>query len=513
VFKSDRTLPFPGGQSRQSRWVSLPDHGRPRPFPVRGFATFAARLWLAMFLGVLPAFAAFHPHRILIKPRDFSRLAALQQWSASRGDFVERSFPGQGHLQVVRLRETDSVEAAVARYRASGLVEFAEPDYVVAGMSLSPSDPHFQTGTQWGLNNYGQNAGVPDADIDAPEGWDVLHDASNVVVAVVDSGMRYTHEDLLGNLWTNPLDGTHGFNALANNHDPQDDNGHGTHVAGIIGAVTGNGKGVAGVAWRVQLMACKFLDSAGFGTNSDAIACIEFARTHGARVINLSWGGNDFSAAVSNALWLARADGIIIVAAAGNSARNTDTTAFYPAGIELDNIVAVGASTRTDNLWGLSNYGATSVDLFAPGAAIYSTGSSSDAAYLSRDGSSMASAFVAGAFALLRQREPTAAVSQLIGRLLAAVDRPATFSGKCVTGGRLNLRKALDQPSIAVGALPFELRVSGAAAHRYTLEASTNLVTWSALRTNLADPNGQWNFLDADSTNLPARFYRASPAP
>ena len=116
---------------------------------------------------------------------------------------------------------------------------------------------------------------------------------------------------------------------------------------------------------------------------------------------------------------------------------------------------------------------------------------------------------------MLRQREPTAAASQLIGRLLAAVDHPATFSGKCVTGGRLNLRKALDQPSIAVAgkALPFELRISGSAAHRYTLEVSTNLVTWSALRTNQADPNGEWNFVDADSTNLPARFYRASPTP
>src|SRR6185503_8245167 len=184
-------------------------------------------------------------------------------------------------------------------------------------------------------------------------------------------------------------------------------------------------------------------------------------------------------------------------------------------GLELDNIVAVGASTRTDSLWGLSNYGATSVDLFAPGAAIYSTDSSTDAAYMSRSGSSMASAFVAGAFVLLCQREPTAPASRLIGRLLAAVDRPATFSGKCVTRGRLNLRKALDQPSIAVAAktLPLELRISGVAAHSYKLESSTNLVTWSALRTNLADPNGEWNFVDVDSTNLPTRFYRASPTP
>jgi hypothetical protein len=262
-------------------------------------------------------------------------------------------------------------------------------------------------------------------------------------------------------------------------------------------------------------MACKFLDSEGNGFNSDAVACIEFARTNGAHVINLSWGGPDFSAAFSNAIWSARADGILVVAAAGNNAHNTDVTPYYPAGIELDNLVAVGASTRSDGVWSFSNYGAVSVDLFAPGAAIYSTVSASDTAYANRDGTSMASACVAGALALLRQQEPGAPAAALIGRLFAAVDCAPAFTGKCATGGRLNLRKALDRPSVAVIAdsWPIELSIAGAGGHSYVVAASSNLSSWTALQTNTTAPNGEWIFTDTASTNTPLRFYHARPSP
>jgi len=313
--------------------------------------------------------AAFHPRRILVMPRDESCLAALEQFHAAKPRRIERAFPGQGNVQVVRLAEGEKVPEAVSRYRTGGLVHFAEPDYSVSAAATLPNDPRFQDGTQWGLNNYGQNGGLPDADVEAPEAWDVYRAASNVIVAIVDSGIRHTHEDLAGNLWTYPLDGTHGFNALTGTHDPSDENGHATHLAGIIGAVTDNARGVAGVAWRVRMMGCKFLDADGNGFNSDAVACMELARTNGAHVINLSWGGSTFSEAVSNAIWLARADGILVVAAVGNNAGNTDGIPFYPASLALDNFVAVGASTRLDGVWSLSNYGASSVDLFAPGAA------------------------------------------------------------------------------------------------------------------------------------------------
>lgn len=461
------------------------------------------------------ASAAFHPNRVLILPRDASRVNELARFHATQQSEVLRTFPRQGNVQVVRLPPGEKVAAALARYQASGLVKFAEPDYVVSAAAVFPNDPYFQNGTQWGLNNYGQNGGVPDADLDAPEAWEVFRAASNVVVAIVDSGVRPTHEDLAENLWRNPADGTPGFNALTGQHDPWDDNGHGTHVTGIIGAVGNNSRGIAGVAWRTQLMACKFLDAAGNGYNSDAVACIEFARTHGAHILNLSWGGGEFSAAVSNALWAARADGIIVAAAAGNNAANSDLVPYYPASLALDHVVAVAASTRTDERWSLSSYGATSVDLFAPGAALYSTARSGDSAYESRNGTSMATACAAGALALMRQHWPEAPAAELRARLLAAVDVKPAFADKCATGGRLNLRKALDQPAIALSRSNqlAQVCVTGVPGHSYVIAATTNLNAWTTVQTNSTGLDGHWLFADPASPTLPTRFYRAHPGP
>lgn len=473
----------------------------------------ALTVWGPAAAANLPS--ASHPHRILVVPRNEDCLPALRQDYVARGREVLRTFPRLGGLQIVGLADNETVSEALAACQTNGCIAWAEPDYAVTAAAVLPSDAYFQNGTQWWLNNYGQNGGVPDADLDAPEAWDVLHTASNVVVAIVDSGVRPTHEDLAENLWHNPMDGTPGLNALTGQHDPWDENGHGTHLAGIIGAVTDNARGIAGVAWRTRLMACKFLDSTGNGYNSDAIACIEFARSNGAHIINLSWGGSDFSAAVSNALWAAQTDGILVVAAAGNNAANMDLVPYYPASIALDNIVAVGASTRTDERWGFSNYGATNVDLFAPGASVYSTAQSGDAVYESRNGSSMAAACVAGSLALMRQQWPESSPGELIARLMMAVDPKPAFAGKCVTGGRLNLRRALDQPAIAVSTSNrlAQVRVTGVPGHRYLIAASTNLSVWGAVQTNTTGADGRWFFLDTASTNVPAQFYRAHPGP
>jgi len=173
--------------------------------------------------------------------------------------------------------------------------------------SLRRNDPYYTSGKLWGLNNYGQNygpgSGTPDADIDAPEAWDVLTSASNIVVAVLDTGIRYTHEDLASNMWVNPDDGGHGLNALTGSNDPNDDSssGHGTLMAGVIGGVGNNGKGVTGVAWQVQLMACKCFSSSNTASTSDIITCIDYARTNGARVINASFSSPSNSISLSNA--------------------------------------------------------------------------------------------------------------------------------------------------------------------------------------------------------------------
>jgi len=352
--------------------------------------------------------------------------------------------------------------------------------------------------------------------VDAPEAWDILRSASNVIVAIVDSGVRYSHEDLATNLWRHPLDGSHGLNAFNGTTNVSDDFWHGTHLAGIIGAAGNNGKGIVGVAWQAQIMICKFLDGDGHGSNSDAVTCIEYARSNGATVINLSWGGNAFSAAVSNAIRSAQSDGIIFAAAAGNDTLNNDVTPYYPASLGLANIVSVGASTRQDNLWTSSNYGANSVDLFAPGLAIFSTLNDGNSAYGSRNGTSMATAYVSGALALLRQQSPTASASDVIGRLLSTVDQRPAFAGKCVTGGRLNLLKALDRVSVAASldpVLPLQLQLTGVPDHSYILLASTNLTAWTPIATNTAGPDGLWFLTDLQSTNLPYRFYRGIAGP
>lgn len=378
---------------------------------------------------------------------------------------VLRSFPAAENIQVLGLAPGETVEEAVAKYQASGLVDFAEPDYRIHVKEVVPNDPYFEDGSQWHLRNLGQLGGVPGADIHATTGWETLHSASNVVVAIVDSGVRYTHEDLAANSWVNPkeipgngidddgngvIDDVHGINAINNSGDPMDENGHGTHVAGIIGAVGGNGKGVSGVAWSVQIMACRFLDSAGSGDTSDAIQCIDYARRNGAKIINASWGSSDFSLALQTAIANARSAGIIIVAAAGNEADNIDLVPSYPAAYTGDNIVTVAATTRSDILDSLySSYGAKSVDLGAPGTAIYSTWQSSDLSYHVQSGTSMAAPCVSGVLALLRARFPDDTYRQTILRLLAGTDPLPSLEGRCVSGGRVNLAKALGASFLA----------------------------------------------------------------
>ncbi|HTG45946.1 MAG TPA: S8 family serine peptidase, partial [Verrucomicrobiae bacterium] len=236
----------------------------------------------------------------------------------------------------------------------------------------------------------------------------------------------------------------HGFNSINLSGDPMDDAGHGTHVSGIIGAVGNNGVGIAGVAWNVKLMACKFLDSTGDGDTSDAIRCVDYARRNGAQVINASWGGGDYSAALYTAIQNARAAGIIFVTAAGNDAENIDQLPIYPACYNLDNIVVVGGTTRADILDpGYSSFGPLNVDLCAPGTGIYSTWFSWDGAYQHLSGTSMAAPHVAGVLALMRARFTNMTSSQIIERLYSTVDVLPALAGKCKTSGRVNLGRAL----------------------------------------------------------------------
>ena len=455
-----------------------------------------------------PAASVAKPYRadrILIQPKSKTGLIALTDFHLRHQSKVLGTFARMKNLQILEVPAGETVETLVAKYQQSGLVEFAEPDYVGHVYDTKPNETAFANGTLWGLTN-----------INAAAAWDVLTSASNIVVAVLDTGVRYTHEDLAANMWTNPNDGSHGWNAINNNNNPSDFGTHGTMVAGVLGAVGNNGKGVCGVAWRLQIMAAACFNGSGIGNVSDVITCLEFARTNGAKIINASWGFTN-SLALSNAMVSLRNAGIIVVAACGNSATNIDLAPTYPASYALDNIVSVASTSKADALSSFSNYGVTNVDLAAPGEQIYTTFPATDSFYYNdvSGGTSYSAPYVAGACALLMAQYPADNYQETIARLLGATDPLPSLAGKCRTGGRLNLQKILRtillSAAPATNSQPFQLRVSGGLNRTCTVETTTNFATWSPVFTNSTSTNGTFDFVDY--SNSPARFFRATAAP
>lgn len=331
------------------------------------------------------------------------------------------------------------------------LARSCSPDYVVKASAV-PNDSYMPQ--LWGMNN-------GPGGMNAVSAWDVGTGASSVVVAVVDTGIDYTHPDLATNIWVNTgevagngidddgngyIDDIHGYNAAANSGDPYDNNGHGTHVAGTIGARGNNGVGVAGTNWQVKVMGLKFLNANGSGTLSDAIEALEYVITMKQRGVNIrvannSWGGGGFSQPLYNVIAEARAAGIVFVAAAGNEGNDNDAQPSYPASYDLDNVVSVAALDSSGNLAGFSNYGATEVDIAAPGVAILST--VPGGAYQSLSGTSMASPHVAGALALLAAVDPALTYQELITRLYDSGAGMTTLQGLVRTSRRVELNRML----------------------------------------------------------------------
>jgi subtilisin family serine protease len=341
--------------------------------------------------------------------------------------------------------------------RESTLIQYAEPDYLLRHQQTLPDDPQF--GSLWGLHNTGQDGGARNADINAPEAWDVATGSPEPVVAIIDSGVDDTHPDLASNLWTNTLDPANGvdddgngyrddargWDFVGNDNQPSDENTHGTHCAGIVGATGNNGIGVVGVTWRCRLMPLRFLDGSGSGTSSDAIEAIQYATLMRRRgvplsVISASWGGGGYEQTMANAIQAAAEAGILFVAAAGNAGSNNDLYPFYPSSYPHSNIIAVAATDRRDALAGFSQYGAVSVDLAAPGVDIYST---LPGAYGTKSGTSMATPYVAGVAALLWSLWPEAPWAEVRDAILTGADPLPALAGRTVTGGRLNAAQAL----------------------------------------------------------------------
>lgn len=402
--------------------------------------------------------------RILALPRA-GALGLAQAAEIREGLGLRRQFGRFRGLRVLELRGALPADA-IERLRATGHYEFVEPDYVRTA-TLVPNDPRFAE--QWALNNTGQTGGIAGADINAPAAWDTRTSAVStvsVVVAVIDSGVRTTHQDIVANLWVNPgenagngqdddgngyVDDVHGINSIVAkgtvaSGNPNDDAGHGSHVAGIVGAVGNNGAGISGVAWNVRIMALKFLGASGSGLVSDAIECIDYAIAKGAHVINASYGAEDpktFSQAELEAIRRARAADIVFVAAAGNDGLNMDVSRAYPASYPLENIVAVGNSTELDDPAASSNFGSGAVELFAPGTDILSLGIASNSEYVLKSGTSMAAPHVSGTIALLKAQFPADNHRGLINRVLRGVQVKPAFATRAQTRGRLSLAGAL----------------------------------------------------------------------
>jgi subtilisin family serine protease len=397
------------------------------------------------------------PNSILVKFRPNTNIQERNRGIAAVGaEWIRDLDIVEG---LVHIRSQAPVANVLAALSANPRVEFAEPDYAVSAFETQISDPLFDL--QWGLFNYGQSirgtAGVSGADIRMLSAWEVTSGGASCLVAVIDTGVQWDHPDLAANIWQNPgeANGTRGtdndsngyindwigWDFYSNDNNPNDENGHGTHVAGTIAAVRNNSIGVAGVAPHCQIMPLRFLGPTGGGSTADAIAALNYAVKAGAKISNNSWGGGGSSTALYQAIQAAGDAGHIFVAAAGNSGVNTDRKAHYPSGYDLPNIISVAATDNRDRLASFSNYGSKTVDLGAPGVDIANayTGST----YVWMSGTSMAAPHVAGVAAILQQKYTQLSALAVIEQILSTTRFISALNGKTLTGGVLDAHKAL----------------------------------------------------------------------
>jgi len=481
--------------------------------------------------GWQPGPEAYHPSRVIVRFRDSITTEAATDCIERLGYSLYRvasfkptaSFPNGVRFGIVELPEGANTEDAMLQLDSMPGILYAERD-VLQYPAAIPNDPRFPE--LWGLNNHNlpdeyrdpemEDDPVDDADIDAPEAWELYTGSDEVIVAVIDTGCYIFHPDLIDNIWVNPnevlgnyfdddengyVDDIWGWDFVNNDNtvwdpDERDNRGdlndeHGTHCAGTIGAMANNGMGVAGVNWNVKIMILKFIGSSS-GSTSDAILAFEYAANNGAKVASCSWGSYFPSDALKDAI---EASGMLVVCAAGNESTNTDTDPHFPSAYDCPNIISVGASMQNDEpcnysgWWG-SNYGATSVDLFAPGGYILSTlppdppPETPTEHYGYFYGTSMATPHVAGAAALVHGAHPYVPLypgafgwspgsRSIKDVILDSVDVKPAYEGKCLSGGRLNVAKAVSMGGVpvitsvsaepSIGAPPLEVEFAASA--------------------------------------------------
>jgi subtilisin family serine protease len=401
--------------------------------------------------------ADYQPGRLLVRFSPNLRSTEQAASAATQGGSISRSYTIVPGLCLVELGAGSSVEQALHAFNAAADVIYAEPDYKLQADRI-PGDSRFDE--LWGMHNTGQTGGSIDADIDATEAWEGVTESAEIIVAVIDTGIDYTHPDLDDNMWINTaeipgngldddsngyVDDVHGYDFVNGDGDPMDDRNHGTHCAGTVGAEGNNAIGVAGVCWKVRLMAPKFLDENGTGLTSDAIYCVQYAMQMGAKVLSNSWGSWGYNQALKDAIDAAGALGIPFVVSAGNYGSDNDQSPYYPSSYESDNIISVISSDHTDAKSSFSSYGLVSTDLAAPGGSILSCAPGGEYLYLS--GTSMAAPHVAGACALMLTINPWLTAVELKQILMDTVD--PTLPGACASGGRINLAGAIAESDVS----------------------------------------------------------------
>ncbi|HWQ65989.1 MAG TPA: S8 family serine peptidase [Methanospirillum sp.] len=422
--------------------------------------------------------APYVPGQVIVRYKsqtsDFIAASVATEQLTSLDAQVVDDFSAEGlkGMQKIEVGDEISVQEAIAELNNSQYVAYAEPNYIISlslpsnpeppgpeqvgalAASGAPNDPRFSE--QWNLENTGQGSGTSGADISALDAWARTTGSSQVIVAIIDTGVDYNHPDLAQNIWTNPgevpgngidddgngyVDDVHGWDFINNDNDPMDDNGHGTHCAGVVGAVGNNGVGISGVNWNVKIMPLKFLRADGNGDTAASLNAIAYARRMGADVISCSWGGTARSQSLQDAI---AATDKLVVCAAGNSGTNNDVIQHYPSGFDNAQIISVAASDASDGMPSYSNYGPLTVDVAAPGDWILSTYPSSlGYQYIKMKGTSMATPHVSGLAAMLLAVNSGLSTAQQKQMIMDYADRVPAFSGKIVSGGRINAGKSV----------------------------------------------------------------------
>jgi subtilisin family serine protease/outer membrane protein assembly factor BamB len=430
------------GSLRPQVTRALHEVGVAIPLPVRPVSPGPLR-------GAGPGATRYAPRQLIVQLVAEADDKTAERIAGRLGAELLRRYPESPGLVLLRLPDGMSVPVATKLAASFREVDFAEPN-ILYYMDVLPNDAGFPE--LWGMHSPG-SSDPADVDVDAAEVWDWFKGSDRAVIGVIDSGVDYRHVDLQANMWVNPgevpddaidndgngyVDDVHGIDAENGTGDPMDVEGHGTHVAGTIGAVGNNRIGVAGVSWSTRIAACRFLSADGFGTTADAIRCLDYFGALKARgidivVTNNSWGRELYSQALSDAIRRNGERGIVFVAAAGNSGGDSDAYPHYPAALKLQNVVSVGAIDQLGERAYFSNYGRVSVDLFAPGVDILSLAPNDELAVHS--GTSMAAPHVAGMIGLYAAEDRQLRGLPLIHHLLdTATVRPG-LSGLSVTGG------------------------------------------------------------------------------